>query len=128
MSERTQVSPKELKANPLFAPGVKVGNLLFVSGQVALDNDGKIIGIGDAEAQSRHILSRIRAVVQAAGGRMQDVVKITTFLIDPKYYAAFNMVRSEAFTSAPPASSTVIVAGLLRPELLLEVEAVAHIP
>ncbi len=59
---------------------------------------------------------------------MRDVVKTTTFLTDVAGYSAFSRVRAETFPSNPPASSTVIVAGLVRPEFLLEVEAIVHIP
>jgi reactive intermediate/imine deaminase len=128
MSQRKPVLPPGLAANPAFAPAIQVGELLFVSGQVAQDNNGNTVGVGDAEAQTRHIMSRIRTIVEAAGGQMQDVVKITTFLTDVAYYPAFNKVRGETFSSSPPASSTFIVAGLVRPEFLVEVEAVVHLP
>jgi enamine deaminase RidA (YjgF/YER057c/UK114 family) len=59
---------------------------------------------------------------------MQDVVKITAFLTNVADYPAYNKVRSETFPYSPPASSTVIVAGLVRPEFLVEVEAVVHVP
>ena len=128
MSERKPILPQGLVANPAFSPAVQVGELLFVSGQVAQDNQGNTVGIGDCEAQTRHVMSRLRTIVEAAGATMPDVVKITTFLTDMANYPAFSKVRSETFPSSPPASSTVIVAGLVRPEFLVEVEAVVHIP
>jgi enamine deaminase RidA (YjgF/YER057c/UK114 family) len=128
MSERKPVLPRGLVPNPAFSPAVQVGELLFVSGQVAQDNQGNTVGIGDCEAQTRHVMSRLRTIVEAAGATMPDVVKITTFLTDIANYPAFSRVRSETFPSSPPASSTVIVAGLVRPEFLVEVEAVVHIP
>ena len=70
----------------------------------------------------------VPAIVEAAGSSMAEVVKITTFLTDVNDYAAYGKVRSETFPNSPPASSTVIVAALVRPEFLVEVEAVAHIP
>ena len=128
MSERKPILPEGLTANPAFAPGIQVGELLFVSGQVAQDNDGNVAGLGDCEAQARQVMSRILTIVEGAGASMQDVVKITTFLTDLNNYPAFNKVRSETFPSSPPASSTVIVAGLVRPEFLVEVEAVVLVP
>jgi enamine deaminase RidA (YjgF/YER057c/UK114 family) len=127
MSERKPILPRGLVPNPAFSPAVQVGELLFVSGQVAQDNEGNTVGVGDCEAQTRHIMSRIRTIVEAAGATMQDVVKITTFLTNVANYPAFSKIRSETFPSSPPASSTVIVAGLVRPEFLVEVEAVVHI-
>jgi enamine deaminase RidA (YjgF/YER057c/UK114 family) len=128
MSERKPILPRGLVPNPAFSPAVQVGELLFVSGQVAQDNEGNTVGVGDCEAQTRHIMSRIRTIVEAAGATMQDVVKITTFLTNVANYPAFSKIRSETFPSSPPASSTVIVAGLVRPEFLVEVEAVVQIP
>ena len=128
MAERKPILPQGLAANPAFAPGVQVGQFLFVSGQVAQGNDGNLVGVGDCEAQARQVMSRIRTIVEAAGATMPYVVKITTFLTDIANYPAFNKVRSETFPTSPPASSTVIVAGLVRPEYLVEVEAVVHIP
>jgi 2-iminobutanoate/2-iminopropanoate deaminase len=128
MSQRRPILPPGLTPNPAFSPAIQVGELLFISGQVAQDNDGKLVGVGDCETQTRHIMSRIRTIAEAAGASMPDVVKITTFLTDIANYQAFSKVRRETFPSAPPASSTVIVAGLVRPEFLVEVEAVVHIP
>jgi enamine deaminase RidA (YjgF/YER057c/UK114 family) len=73
-------------------------------------------------------MANIRTIVEAAGGSMQDVVKITCFLTDVNNYAAYGKVRAETWPSSPPASSTVIVAGLVRPEYLVEVEAVVRMP
>ena len=128
MADRQPVIPQALTASPAFSPAVRVGEFLFVSGQAAQDNDGNIVGPGDCEAQTRQVMSRLRTIVEAAGSSMAEVVKITTFLTDVNDYAAYGKVRSETFPSSPPASSTVIVAALVRPEFLVEVEAVAHIP
>ena len=128
MSDKTPILPQGLSASPAFAPGVQVGELLFISGQVAQDNEGNLVGPGDCEAQTRHIMSRIQTIAEAAGATMRDVVKTTTFLTDVAGYPAFSRVRAETFRSNPPASSTVIVAALVRPEFLVEVEAIVHIP
>ena len=128
MPDRKPIVPPGLSANPAFSPGVQVGDLLYVSGQVAQDGEGNTVGIGDAGAQTRQIMSRIQTIVEAAGATMQDVVKITTFLVNIDDYPAFSQVRSEAFPTDPPASSTVVVAGLVRPEFLVEVEAVVRVP
>ncbi|MBM3943107.1 MAG: RidA family protein [SAR202 cluster bacterium] len=128
MSTRKPILPRGLTANPAFSPAVQVGELLFVSGQVSQDNRGNVVGVGDAEAQTRQVMARLKTIVEAAGATMQDVVKITTFLTDAASYPAFNKVRGDTFPHNPPASSTVIVAALVRPEYLVEVEAVVHLP
>ena len=128
MADRIPILPQGLTANPAFSPGVQVGDLLFISGQVAQDNEGNLVGPGDCKAQTRHVMSRIQTITEAAGATLGDVVKITTFLTDVANYPAFSRVRGETFPTSPPASSTVIVAGLVRPEFLVEVEAIVHLP
>jgi reactive intermediate/imine deaminase len=128
MPERTAINPAGTAPNPALSPGVRVGDFLFVSGNVGVDSSGNLVGPGDCEAQSRQVMANIRTIVEAAGGSMQDVVKITCFLTDVNNYPAYGKVRSETWPSSPPASSTVIVAGLVRPEYLVEVEAVVRMP
>ena len=127
MAERQSIVPQGIAPNPALSPGVQVGEFLFISGNVAQDGNGNLVGAGDCEAQSRQVMSNIGAIAAAAGASMADVVKITCFLTDIANYAAYGKVRSETFPSNPPASSTVIVAGLVRPEYLVEVEAVVHV-
>ena len=128
MVERVPIVPDGLAASPAFSPGVRVGEFLFVSGQIAQGSDGNLVGGADCAAQTRQVMARIRTIVEAAGATMQDVVKITTFLVNLDDYPAFSTARSETFPTSPPASSTVVVAALVRPEFLVEVEAVVHIP
>ena len=128
MAVRKPVTPQGMTANPAFSPGVQVGEFLFISGTVGNDAAGNLVGVGDCEAQTRQTFANIKSITEAAGATMDDVVKITCFLIDVADYAAYGKVRSETFGSGPPASSTVIVAALVRPEFLVEVEAIVHVP
>ena len=128
MAERKPIVPQGIAPNPALTPGVQVGEFLFTSGNVGQDGNGNLVGPGDCEAQSRQVMANIRAIAAAAGATMADVVKITCFLTDVNDYAAYSKVRSETFPANPPASSTVIVAALVRPEFLVEVEAVVHVP
>jgi enamine deaminase RidA (YjgF/YER057c/UK114 family) len=105
-----------------------IGETLYVSRQIAVDSTGNVVGEGGCEAHSRQVMANIMPVVKAVGGRMDNVVMITCFLTDIANYPANRKVRAETFPSDPPASSTVIVAGLVRPELLVEVEAVGPQP
>ena len=127
MAERKAIIPHGASPNPALSPGIQVGDTLYVSGQIAVDASGNVVGEGDCEAQTRQVMSNIQAVVKAVGGSMGNVVKITCFLTDVANFPAYSKVRAETFPSNPPASSTVIVAGLVRPELLVEVEAVVHL-
>jgi 2-iminobutanoate/2-iminopropanoate deaminase len=126
MPERQPIIPPGVSPNPNLSPGIRVGDFLFVSGHVGTDASGNV-AVGDCEAQSRQVMANIRGVVEAAGGRMEDVVKITCFLTNMDDYPAYAKVRLETWPNDPPASSTVGVSTLVRPELLVEVEAVVKL-
>jgi enamine deaminase RidA (YjgF/YER057c/UK114 family) len=113
-----------------FSKGVVVsgGRFIFVGGQVATDNNGNVIGIGDLELQTRTVFENIRSVLADAGAGMEDVVKITAFLLGNENYTTYAKIRTEYFRDPRPASSTVLVAGLANPDFLLEVEAIAVTP
>lgn len=128
MANRKPVKPAGISVSPFFSPGIRVGQFLYVSGQAALDDQRNVVGVGDTAQQAEYTMERVKAIVEAAGATMDDVVKTTTFLTGGADYAAYNSVRSRYFPQDPPASSTVIVAALLHPDLLLEIEAVAVIP
>ena len=126
MPERQPVIPPGVAPNPNLSPGVKVGNMLYVSGHVGVDAGGN--AAEGCEAQSRQVMANIRGVVEAAGGRMEDVAKITCFLTNMADYPAYAKVRLETWPANPPASSTVGVSALVRPELVVEVEAIVRLP
>jgi 2-iminobutanoate/2-iminopropanoate deaminase len=111
-----------------YTDAVRAGNLLFVSGCVALDADGKLVGEGDVVAQARQVLENIGLCLAAAGATFADVVKVTTFLTNISDRARINPVRQEFFGDARPASTLVEVSALVLPEFLIEVEAVAVLP
>jgi reactive intermediate/imine deaminase len=103
------------------------GALLFVSGQVAFDGDGNLVGEGDMARQTERVFDNLRAVLEANGASFRDVVKITTFVTDMSALQTVRDVRRRYLADPPPASTTVEVAALFRPEALIEVEAVAAI-
>lgn len=127
MPERVVIKPDNITASPYFSPAIRMGQLLFISGQAAFDNQGNIVGVGDCSRQAEFVFERMKALLEEAGASLADVCKTTTFITDPANYAGFNQVRSRYFPNNPPASSTVVT-NLLRPEMLLEVEAIAVIP
>ncbi|MGW0394944.1 RidA family protein [Streptomyces sp. NPDC003042] len=105
------------------------GRFVAVSGQCAFDEKGEVVGVGDAAAQARQVFDNLRRCLAAAGAGFEDVVKLTYFVTDVAHLPAVRAARDEAI--APdhlPASSAVQVAALVRPELLLEVEAFAIVP
>jgi reactive intermediate/imine deaminase len=104
------------------------GTLLFVAGQVAFDRDGNLVGEGDMARQTEQVFENLRAILEANGGSFGNVVKITTFMTDIGRLAEMAEVRRRYLADPPPASTTVEVAALFRPEALIEVEIVAALP
>ena len=108
-----------------FSPATRVGNLVFVSGQVSTDAAGALVGEGDSAAQSQQCFVNVEAALGAAGAGMDDVTKITAFLVNVDDYPAYAQARLCRFPEDGPASSTVVVKALAFPEYLVEVEAIA---
>jgi aminoacrylate peracid reductase len=109
-----------------YSPGTKAGNAVYVSGTLAIDKDGKLVGAGDVKAQTRFVLESVKAVLEAAGGSLRDVTFNHIFLKDLKDYAAMNEVYREYFPENPPARYC-IRADLVKPEFLVEVASIAHL-
>jgi len=109
-----------------YSPGARAGNVLYVSGTLALDAQGKLVGAGDARAQTRHVLESIKSVLAAAGGSMSDIAFNQIFLKDLADYAAMNEVYREYFPANPPARYC-IRADLVKPEFLVEIASTAHL-
>lgn len=115
---------------PVAAPyshAVAAGNLLFVSGQVAIAPDGSGPQCGSFEEEARLALSNLRAILEDAGSGLEHVVKVTVFLADINQFAALNAVYKEFFGSDFPAR-TCIQAGKLPLDMQIEVEAIALLP
>lgn len=113
-----------------FSAGVEApaGRTVYVSGQVAMDAGGDVVGEGDAKAQTEKVLDNVSVVLEEAGGTLDDIVKVTVFITDMGMYDEVHEVRRRYFAEPYPASSMVEVSALIDPRLLVEVEAVAVIP
>ena len=109
-----------------FSPAIKAGDFIFVSGQVGfVDAEGKELkGI---EAQTRRCLGNVKKVLQAASLSLDDVVKVTVFLVNVNDFASMNEAYQSYFVNNKPARSTVI-AGLALPKALVEMECIAYSP
>ncbi|MCC6175434.1 MAG: RidA family protein [Chloroflexi bacterium] len=108
-----------------YSHAARVGNTLYLAGQIPLDADGKLVGRADAEAQAEQCLKNVKALVEHFGGSMDDVVKITTYITDLAYRPLVSRPRDRAFSAPYPASTLVVVKGLADPEYLVEIEALA---
>lgn len=118
------------QAEPIshYTDAVRAGDLLFVSGCVPVDGEGRLVGGDDVVAQARRVFANVGAVLAAAGAGFADVVKVTVFLLDVDDRAAVNEVRKEVFGEVRPASTLVEVSRLAVPGARIEVEAVALLP
>jgi reactive intermediate/imine deaminase len=108
-----------------FTDAVQAGGLLFVSGIVPVDGEGRLVGGDDVVAQTRQVFENMRAVLAAAGCGFEDVVKVTVFLTDIDDRPRINPVRQEVFGETRPASTLVEVSRLAVDGAKVEVEAVA---
>jgi enamine deaminase RidA (YjgF/YER057c/UK114 family) len=115
---------------PTYTQAIKVSGaqtILFLSGQVAYEKDGSTMHRGDFKGQAREAFRAIKALVEAAGGTMESVVKLNTYLTDIRYRADLVPIRAEFFPRKAPASTLVQVGALAHPDWLIEIEAIAVI-
>lgn len=113
---------------PGYSQAIKVTGaqtMLFLAGQVAYDKDGSVKHRGDFKAQAREVFTAIKALVQAGGGTLDNVVKLNTYVLDVRYRQEFRAVREEFFGAKGPASTMIEVPSLAHPDYLIEVEAIA---
>jgi enamine deaminase RidA (YjgF/YER057c/UK114 family) len=121
------IQPANLPAPEPYSLGYKVGNQLWVAGQTAVGEDGKIVGLGDPRAQAECIYRRIGMILKEAGATPRDVTMIHTYVTDMRYQPMVREVRAAFFGGHKPASTSVQVVALAQPEFLLEVEVFAVI-
>lgn len=126
---RTKVDvPNLAEADPgLWSNGIRAGDFLFISGQVARAFDSRDVVGKDEYEQTKQIFSRIQRVVVAAGGGMEDIVKMTIFVVNIKKNTEVWRARREFFSGDFPASTLVEVRSLATPEQLVEIETVAYL-
>ncbi len=134
--ERTVVEIKGV-ARPLgaysHAVSVRPGRLVFIAGQVAVNEEGDPVGVGDLAAQVRHVFHNLGQVLASAGGSFENVVQFTTYLVKSQRTADFIAARSEVFPRIfpggdYPTNTLLVIDGLVREEFLIEIEAIAALP
>jgi enamine deaminase RidA (YjgF/YER057c/UK114 family) len=119
------IDPWNFGGRYTFSPAVRKGNLLFISGMTATDNKGNVVGVGDIVAQTRHIFEKMKEVLAAAGGSFDDIVKTVDYITTVEGYKGTADVRREYFKNGFPAATGIVVKELLRPEALIEIDAIA---
>jgi enamine deaminase RidA (YjgF/YER057c/UK114 family) len=127
------VNPPGLAKSPRYSHVAEVsrGRLILISGQVSQDAKGDPVGPGDMAAQTRQVFENLKVGLAGSGATYKDVVQLTSYIVDiPKNIEAYREVRQDYLSglAQPPTSTTVGVSALVRPEYLLEVEAIAVVP
>jgi reactive intermediate/imine deaminase len=127
----TRTNPSTLSTPTGYTHIVEVAGptkTIYISGQIALDGAGKVVGEGDMKAQAEQVFRNLAAALTAAGAKFSDVVKMNTYITDMDKAPAVREVRARYFGATMPASTLVQVVKLARPEFLLEIEVIAAIP
>jgi aminoacrylate peracid reductase len=109
-----------------YSPGTLADGVVYVSGTLPFDKQNNVVHIGDAAAQTRHVLETIKSVIETAGGTMADVTFNSIFITDWANYATINQVYAEYFPGDKPARFC-IQCGLVKPDALVEIATIAHI-
>lgn len=107
---------------------VRANNTVYVRGQTAMDLDGNIVGVGDAAAQTENAMRCAKILLEEAGSRLEDVVKVTIYITDRAYREPVYQVVGRWLKGVFPVSTGLIVQGLAKPEYLMEIDIIAEIP
>ena len=125
MTRYDAITPGPWSDKLTFSPAIRVGNLLFISGTTATDANRKIVGIGDIAEQTRQIFRKWEPILRAAGASFDHIVETTDYYVTLEGYDGTADVRREFFRHPYPAATGVQVAGLIRPEALIEIKGIA---
>ncbi|MSP67892.1 MAG: RidA family protein [Alphaproteobacteria bacterium] len=110
-----------------YTHAIRTGDFLTISGQIALDKEGRLVGHGDIEAQVHQVFKNLQSILTEAGAGFDKLVKTGVFLTHPFYREAFRKIRAQYLGSHAPCSTVLVVASLAQPHFLVEVEAVAYL-
>ena len=122
-----RLDPESLPQMPGLHQTVRVGNTVYIAGQVSLDEQGNFHGEGDARAQLDQIYKNLEHACAAHGGSLANMVKTTTYITDIAHFTAVSEARQQYYGPDAPVNASIIVSGLARPEWWVEIEGVAWI-
>jgi aminoacrylate peracid reductase len=126
MPKTIVVPPGTTKPLAPYSPGTLADGVVYVSGTLAFDGNNDVVHVGDAGAQTRHVLETIKRVIETAGGTMADVTFNSIFITDWANYQAVNAVYAEYFPGDKPARYCILC-GLVKPDALVEIATIAHV-
>lgn len=125
MNKMVIASDKVAKPFGIFSQAIKAANLIFVSGQVAKNTSGEVVGKGDIEAQTKQCIENLKHILEAGGATLEGVVKMTVYVTNMEHLRVIHEVRAEYFKEPYPASTLIEVSRFTHPEYLIEIEAIA---
>ena len=120
-------SPSRYASVVGFSSAVRAGDLVFVAGTTAVDSSGDIVGRDDPYAQTKEVMRKIGAALAAVGADLSCVVQTRVYLVHAQDWEHVGLAHGEVFADHRPAATMVVVAGLLDPRMLVEIEAVAYL-
>jgi len=124
LTNKRLINPASIHATRGYSHAVQVGNTVYISGQVGLDRDGNLVGKDDPIAQTRQAVENIKAILDEVGAGAQDIVKMKTHVTDRENWGAILKEIGRLTAKHCPAYTTVLVAGLLLPGTIVEIDAV----
>ncbi len=130
MPKQQIVSEKIGKPSGHFSHATMIeasGRLVFISGMLAKNTSGEIVGIGDPEAQTRQVCENLKAAVEEAGGTLDDICRVDVYVRNMEHFDAIHAVRREYFSEPLPASTMVEITKMTTPDALIEINAIAVI-
>jgi enamine deaminase RidA (YjgF/YER057c/UK114 family) len=108
-----------------YSHAAKVGNMLYIAGQVSMDRTGKVVGKGDITIQVKQVYANLANILKEAGGSLTNIVKMTTYLTHHRYLEPYRAVRGTVFKEPYPANTLLVVESLADPDFMIEIEAIA---
>lgn len=127
MAQAEKVASHPWDGDFRFSQAMRVGDLVFVSGQAAIDENAQIVGEGDFMAQAHQVFKNLRVILEQAGSGLDRIVKVGIFITDMSYFPQIIELRGQYFSEPYPADTIVQVEALALPGLMLEIEAVATV-
>ena len=124
---KRHLNPSTINTPTCYSHVVKAGDTIYIAGQVAVALDGSMLGKDDPTAQSEQIYKNIQNALASVGASLQDLVKTTTYVVSTDCIDAVRAARAKYLANDPPTSTLLVVSRLARPELLVEIEAIAYV-